>query len=134
MPIDFKKRVPTTLEEAVDIVIDGMTDPEKSYMLTEGISGLHHGVGTSIRNRWGLWTGSQLKGHLMTRFGLGHADDLSSLIVHAAIHKIRGDTQPIETLLSAVVERFRAHWERMGLHPLTLEKAIPDDHRIESPS
>ena len=40
----------------------------------------HHGLGTSLRNRWRLWTGSRLKQYFITK-GIQHPDNMSGLIL-----------------------------------------------------
>lgn len=40
----------------------------------------HHGLGTALRNNWGLWKGSNLQTYLTDR-GIMHPDDMSSTIL-----------------------------------------------------
>jgi len=70
-----------------------MLDSETLAAIREGteadMSRYHHGLGLSIRNRWGLWGKSRLKKH-MCELGFHHADDMSAVIrdtFWAKLHK-----------------------------------------------
>lgn len=42
---------------------------------------LHHNIGRTMRNNWGLWEDkNQLRNHMYKRFGIDHPDDISSVI------------------------------------------------------
>lgn len=120
MPIDFKKPTPETLEEAVDRIVEGLADTERDMVKKYGAGSQHHGVGTSIRNHWGLWTGSALKTHFMTTYGLGHADDMSGLILFGVDAKVTGNPFDVKK----EVARYKEYWINMMLDPLTLMKIV----------
>jgi hypothetical protein len=40
----------------------------------------HHGLGTWLRNNWGLWSGSRLQKYFTDK-GIGHPDDMSSIVL-----------------------------------------------------
>lgn len=40
----------------------------------------HHGLGTWLRNNWGLWGGSRLQKYFTDK-GIGHPDDMSSIVL-----------------------------------------------------
>jgi hypothetical protein len=55
-----QKEWPTTIDEAVGVVIASLSDEEKatiSAMSESEVLGLHMGLGTWIRNNRGLWSG-----------------------------------------------------------------------------
>ncbi len=106
---------PKTYEEACErltkIVVDSdITDYE--------VAKYHHGLGTWIRNHWGLWKGWELHQDMKARFGLGHADDMSGLIMEAVECQLNGREFDIE----GEVEKYKKHWERQNINPLTQER------------
>lgn len=119
MPIDFKLPPPPTFDEAVEQIFTGLTEEEIKSVHEHGMAWAHHGPGQQMRNNWGLWNGSELKTSMMEKFGLGHADDMSGLILNAVEAKVRGEKFEPEDLVFA----YKEHWTNMNLDPLTL-KAI----------
>jgi hypothetical protein len=130
--------IPPTLEEAIDYLYKCCDEKDLEFIRTEGKSEeeemkgfdgkvfnlnlygytMHHGYGQMIRNAWGLWNGSELKNHFMERFGLGHADDMSGLIIEGLEAKVR--EQPYtEDMINDRVEQFKNHWITLGINPLT---------------
>jgi hypothetical protein len=67
----------------------------------------HHGVGTWMRNNWGLWKGSQLAKYF-NQLGIHHPDDMSGIILHSYWRHIHG--KPID--LEAQVHRYQEFWAR----------------------
>jgi hypothetical protein len=59
-----------------ETLADMRARPEKDMIL------YHHGLGTSLRNEWGLWAGGPLYRHFAGR-GLVHPDDMSGVILHS---------------------------------------------------
>lgn len=106
---------PLTFEEAVQEVIEDLLEAAIPKKETE-IGLYHHGYGTALRNEWGLWVeGTPLRSHMKERFGLGHADDLSGLILGKALADYRGESFDIE----AEVLHYKKHWQRYNVDPLT---------------
>ncbi|MCF8463436.1 MAG: hypothetical protein K9G41_01240 [Flavobacteriales bacterium] len=75
---------PTTLEEAF-VYLDDMFDDTSKYTFMvfpedEATGRLHHGLGTYIRNNWGLWGNSSLKQHFES-LGVHHPDNMSGMIL-----------------------------------------------------
>lgn len=106
--------IPETLEEAIQVVIEN-TSKEDIERIREGEEYSHFGVGMYLRNSWGLWHDSILAQHFKNRFGLGHADDMSGLIVGGAMCQIRGD----EFHPDAISNGYKIYWKKMGVDPLT---------------
>lgn len=114
--------VPMTFEDAVGLVssqigCDTVTNP-----------GFHFSGGMAMRNSLGLWDRhGLLHKHMVERFGLCHADDMSMLISHAAHAKKNG----LEYDPAADVEVCKNHWLRLGMNPATMENLKedkPNDH------
>lgn len=82
----------------------------------------HHGVGTAVRNNLGLWDKtSPLHQHMLQRFGLCHADDMSGLILTAV--EAQRANQSYDP--NPDVDRYKAHWRQAGYDPATMERLKP---------
>ncbi|MCB9497155.1 MAG: hypothetical protein H6686_09770 [Fibrobacteria bacterium] len=104
------KVVPATLEQAHEAferclgdttlaMIDSI--PEES-----GMALFHFGLGTAIRNRWGLWGDSPLAKDLERR-GFQHPDDMSSVLIGTFWCRRHG----VEFDLAARAARYARYWE-----------------------
>jgi hypothetical protein len=61
----------------------------------------HHGLGTWLRNYWGLWAGSRLA-QKFNRAGIRHPDDMSHIILsYFCVHPERdsADSKSVERTL-----------------------------------
>lgn len=61
----------------------------------------HHGLGTRLRNCWGLWAGSRLTKYF-NRLGIAHPDDMSAIILRSLYRQLHD--QPID--LPALLARY----------------------------
>jgi hypothetical protein len=68
----------------------------------------HHGLGTWIRNNWGLWGGSPLQTSL-TKLGLKHPDDMSGLILDTYWRHLH--ERPLD--VEAKVKAYQDYWEQL---------------------
>lgn len=115
------KKIPETLYDAVEELISQQT-PETIKQIKECDDHFWHFTsGMSLRNNWGLWQNSVLAQWFKNTLGLGHPDDMSSIIYDATIAKIRG--KPFD--LSEQVEKYKTHWKVYGIDPLTQERVGP---------
>lgn len=113
--------IPDTFEEAVDIVVKAVTEykeREKDPSFKFSVAESHHGYGTGLRNEWGLWHDSKLAQHMKERFGLGHADDMSGLIMEKAESILNGTSFNI----NEQVRHYESHWRKLGIDPLTQKR------------
>ena len=84
MAIEFSP-TPATWQEAVERICNGLSENEKSELREHGYAAFHHGVGTTLRNRWQLWDESTpLAISFKEEFGITHADDLSGILLQSA--------------------------------------------------
>ena len=84
-----QKRWPTTIDEAVGVVIATLSDTDKatiSAMAESELIGLHMSLGAWIRNNLGLWSGNR---SLLESTGAPNADDASMVIVEAVGARLR---------------------------------------------
>jgi hypothetical protein len=104
---------PQNLDEAVTIIIDQLSNSDiaKAKHDKDLIVKVHHGFGRHIRNKWSLWNrDSKLSQWFRKNLDIGHAHDISSIIMEAVQAKIRGEEyDPAPT-----VQRFHEHWENFG--------------------
>ena len=93
-------------------------DPHKPVFIVAARDpvSVHFTFGMRIRNEWSLWDRETvLVRHFVDRFGLGHADDISGLILSA----LWANVQCVRFDIDAQVGRYLAHWERMGVDPVS---------------
>lgn len=114
-------RIPTTLEDAVALLKFELPE-ETRQSIREDLSlspvVWHHTMGQAVRNDFGLWLDSPLAKHFEDRFGLGHADDMSAIILDALFADIRGLPYDPEN----AARHYRDYWTRQGVSPRTLRK------------
>ena len=101
---------PSNLEEAIEHLMAHMqkTDLEKLKNSGEATY-LHHGLGTGIRNSFGLWDRESILHKWFKETGIWHADDMSSIILESLRRALQG--KPIE--LESQVSYYQAYWEKM---------------------
>ena len=123
-------KVPSTVDEAIDMLVATMEPVERDAFTALDGADVHHGLGTHVRNTWSFWEqGTPLQQDFIKRFGLfGHADDMSAIIIASAQVKIAGGDVALEQ--QRLAERFRQHWSRMGLNPLTGERVTDMDKEV----
>jgi len=68
----------------------------------------HHGLGTWLRNNWGLWKGSQLS-KWFNETGIRHPDDMSGIILDSFWRHLKG--RPIR--LDEQVEHYQDYWKKI---------------------
>lgn len=106
--------IPTTLDEAVDIIVSSMPAITRAgWIASKGgyAAQLHHGYGTSLRNDWGLWFNETALAKWFLSKGIWHGDDRSSCILDAVYARLKGLPFSIE----ARVAHYNAHWRRHGI-------------------
>lgn len=107
--------IPTTLDEAVDQILAGMTQEQRdAYARQPSASpgaAYHHGGGTAMRNGWGLWHGETPISAYLRANRVYHGDDQSAVIFKAVWNRLNG----FSTNLAAEAAHYEAHWRRHGL-------------------
>lgn len=102
-------RVPATLEGAVELILNNMSDEDKNLIAAGQDIGWHMGFGMWMRNNWGLWNGSPLQTWFLDR-KIYHADDMSGIITDAVQCKIRNQ----EFKLGEAIKYYHNYWEGAG--------------------
>ncbi len=98
---------PTTLDEAVEILIEELDEQAKiqiTQTMEESLAKYHHGWGTGIRNEFGLRQGNN---RLLASCGSERmsADKASSVIIHSVWEKLRSQMQPEMQIAYEQLER-----------------------------
>jgi hypothetical protein len=106
--------VPKTLDEAVGLLFEAVQPVDRDAMMRSPSCAVHHTLGQWLRNNWSLWDQTMpLPRWFIENLGLGHADDMSGVILESLWCKVRG--QPYDLALH--VAQLRAHWLHMGKDP-----------------
>jgi len=78
-------KIPVNLEEAVqDLMVNMPSDRASAWAARprrRATALAHLGIGTWMRNNWGLWHGSELRDFLRSEYLLLDADGMSGLIL-----------------------------------------------------
>ena len=84
--------VPATLDDAINMLYDSLSESDKKYLLENGTAGCHFSGGMAIRNGWSLWENdTPFKKDIKKRFNLwGMADDCSGFILAGVEAKVKG--------------------------------------------
>ena len=109
--------VPGGLDEAI-LELRRMISPELLELMRvdeeDGMNRFHHGLGTWLRNNWGLWHGSELA-RRFHEMGIFHADDMSGILLDSLWRDL--NQQPRR--LDLQVARDRESW-RQNSYPAQL--------------
>jgi hypothetical protein len=109
-PQEGDEKIPATLAEA-HAELERILPPEELAKIDamkseDEMIQYHHGLGTSLRNAWGLWRGSPLRDHLK-ELGFTHPDDMSSVILETFWCKRHGK----DFRLKERAEKYAVYWE-----------------------
>jgi hypothetical protein len=112
-------RVPVNFEEALDILFKALEPDDIEYFKNYGSDNTHFGLALWCRNNWFLWEPkTELVEWFRNNLGLGHADDMSSILMESLSRKVNGK----DIDLAGQVNFYRGHWATEGIDPLTLER------------
>lgn len=123
MPVTYEP-IPQTYQEAFERIYTGLSDEEKAFIRSQDNPAvIHFTVGMGMRNAWNLWgaqpgVSTALRDEFVSRFKLGHADDMSGFLLSAVWAKVHGE--PFDE--QAEIRRYHEHWAKAGIDPVTQEK------------
>ena len=86
--MNYNKHLPQTIEQAVAVLLKQLPESEKdniASMSRDSLINLHFGLGTQIRNDFGLWGGNTA---LLESTGNSHPDDAAMAIIEALWRKL----------------------------------------------
>lgn len=117
MPCHILETLPFTHNQAVNILLKATwTQAERIMMLEGGLVALHHNFGKHIRDSWHLWEPTSPLARYYQRFyGIGHADDMSSLIILDLLCRMRGESFDMRHY----VEKYRDFWLNQKIDPVS---------------
>jgi len=106
----MKEKEPKNLEECLELLMQN-SDKKSLNEWSEtdedsATAGIHHGLGTSIRNNWNLWNPDSELHKYFNTIGIAHADDMSGIIFDSLHRKINKK----EINLEEQVTRYWKHW------------------------
>lgn len=102
--------VPENLYYAVQKLKDELDKETLGYIKQNGYLGLHHGLGTAIRNKWGLWQNSVLAEWFKNALGIEHADDMSGIILESLYRELNDrDWEPEKQ-----AQKYKDYWNNLG--------------------
>ena len=86
--MNYDGNLPQTIEQAVGVLLERLSKGEKNNiasMSRDDLINLHSGLGTQIRNDFGLWGGNTA---LLENTGNSHPDDAAMAIIEALWHRL----------------------------------------------
>lgn len=105
--------VPTDLAQCIEYVLQCLDSKDIVGIVNGKINSeqMHFGLGMYLRNSWSLWdTTTHLNQWFRANLRIGHADDISGVIIEAVVHRIRNE--PFDH--KEYVKTFHAHWAKLG--------------------
>lgn len=101
------KKTPNNLDEAIDYLLSVVSEEDKNVVRrSSSMNQFHHTVGQNLRNDWSLWHSGPLREWFIS-IGIGHADDMSGIILKAFRRKLLN--QPYD--LQEDVQKYKQFWE-----------------------
>lgn len=112
--MNLKNIHPKTLLEAIDMIVAELTDEEIKFIKNSGYEGLHHGLGTSLRNNLHLWDKKcPIVKDIRKTYDLSHGDDCSGLLFTGIWTKVRGGN--LQEELQKQSDKYHKHWLKSGV-------------------
>ncbi len=118
-------QIPENLGEAL-IELAQLADGDKDFQCTikstEGgfTANAHSGIGRWLRNNWGLWAGQGKLYDWFIEQGIGHADDMSGIILTTFYRRYKKRPEMLEDQILF----YKKFWLNQGIDPLTLKKVF----------
>ncbi|TXH31319.1 MAG: hypothetical protein E6Q96_00295 [Cyclobacteriaceae bacterium] len=128
------KAKPSTLEECYPY-LDKIFDDTSKYTFKVfperiAVSRLHHGLGTWIRNEWGLWRNSKLKNYFVN-LGVLHPDDMSAMILTSYHRRLNEKEIKIEEQIEYCQEFYKhINVRNDSVLYSNMEKQIEEDYNL----
>jgi len=105
-------KVPHDLMECVIFIVESLEDNEIEDLAIGKItsSDLHFSLGMHIRNTWSLWDKeTHLNQWFRNNLNIGHADDISGIILEAVVAKVSGKQFDYHPSIKAIHEHWKTH-------------------------
>lgn len=107
-----EKIIPTKLSECfehLDKILNEAPDGDwfKSADESDAITQSHHGLGTWIRNNWGLWEESGQLKEYFKKLGLQHPDDMSGVILTSYHRHLNSKELELDEQIKHYIEFWR---------------------------
>lgn len=102
-----KGRVPGTLDEAMTELKRILGKETARFKKTDPVT-YHHGLGTALRNCWGLWAGGSALGRWFNKRGIKHPDDMSSIVLTSLHRKLNKKSIDLKRQIAG----YKAYWSK----------------------
>lgn len=110
--------VPSNFDQAVEILVSSLQPEDIEYIKEHRDEGLHFGLGRFVRNSWSLWEPGFPLGNWFRDKGIGHADDMSGLLMTAMVAKVKNEPFNFDE----EADYYKKYWLDKGIDPLTQEQ------------
>ena len=104
---------PQTFEEALTSIESNVPDDVKTLIREGKFAQLHFTLGMYVRNNLGLWDKTSPLSTYFRSIGIGHADDMSSIIFESLGRKMRNEPLDVPTQ----VKYYRDYWRENNQDP-----------------
>jgi hypothetical protein len=101
-------KVPADLDEAIAELERILEPAHISEIKRRDPIEFHHGLGTALRNCWGLWAGGSGLAAWFAEKGITHPDDMSNIVLTSFHRKLRGDAIDV----AGQVAEHKAFWKK----------------------
>jgi len=101
-------KVPADLDEALAELEQILNPGHIAEIKRRDPIELHHGLGTALRNCWGLWAGGSDLAAWFAEQGITYPDDMSSIVLTSFHRKLNGAELDVAGQVAAI----EAHWRK----------------------
>lgn len=109
--------IPGCLDDAIHYLICSLPDVTIKYIKENGTRGMHFSIGRNLRNEWKLWDPTSPLARWFRTRGIGHADDMSGIILTTLYRTIRFELPDVEEQINY----YTSYWRAQGIDPVTQE-------------
>lgn len=106
--------VPSTLNEAVSLLKEALSESETERIKKVSVSQLHLSLGQFIRNEWSLWNDKNVLNIWFKKtYKIKHADDISSIILDCLLKDLNNQPRRDVVLANEFVEHWETHNKKL---------------------
>lgn len=98
---DGQGRVPASLDQALVELSRLLGTARLAEFKRQGPARHHFGLGTALRNCWGLWSGGSALGQWFAARGIRHPDDMSSIVLESLHRQLHGKPRDLDAQIKA---------------------------------
>ena len=103
-----EERLPADLDEAMADLARILNPDQRALLRDYKPIWWHHGLGTALRNCWGLWSAKSPLGDWFRAKQIFHPDDMSGIVLESLHRRLKG--QDID--LAGQIAHYQAYWKK----------------------